>query len=69
MIAVVASIQVGYIAGCILRAIVAATRANNDGVALPTPAQPVGVEVGSINEEGIELSPNLGDRRRQAAAV
>jgi hypothetical protein len=34
MIAVAASLQVGYIAGCILRAIVAAIRANNDGVAL-----------------------------------
>jgi hypothetical protein len=34
MIAVAASLQVGYIAGCMLSSIVAAPRANN-GVALP----------------------------------
>jgi hypothetical protein len=37
-IAVVSSLQVGYIAGCILRDIVAATRADNNGIALPTGA-------------------------------
>jgi hypothetical protein len=73
VIAVAASLQVGYIAGCTLRAIVAATRArNDDGGALPTGAQAVEVSLRGdsrclevINEEGIELSPNLGYRRRQ----
>jgi hypothetical protein len=76
VIVVAASLQMGYVAVCTLRAIVVATRANNDGVALPTGAH--AVEVSSkgdshclevINEEGIGLSPNLGDRRDQAAKV
>jgi hypothetical protein len=40
-LAVAASLQVGYIAGCTLRAIVAATHTNNDGVALPTRARAI----------------------------
>jgi hypothetical protein len=40
VIVVAASLQVGYVAGCTLRAVVAAARArNDDGVALPTRAR------------------------------
>jgi hypothetical protein len=77
MIAVAAALEVGYIAGCTLRVIVAAKRANtDDGVSLLTSDR--AVEISSrgdshclevINEEGIELSPNLGDRKDQAVAV
>jgi hypothetical protein len=74
-LAVVASLQVGYIVGCTLRVLLAGTRAGTkDGVALPTGAEVVELSlrrhghcVEVISEEGIELSPNLGDRggRRQ----